>query len=458
MHIRTRSLSVTVALSTLVFSQLAMATNGYLPHGVGAKNKAMAGAGVAMPEDAIAIVSNPATAVFLGNRMDAGVSALMPNRNFTTLFSGSNGEGNTFSFGNVDTDSDKDIFFLPELAGTHQLQNGSAFAWAFYTRGGVGGSYKGGSATFDPDAGGPLGITTLPGTYGDGTASLELTQALVDITWAKKLGDRTSFGISAVLAAQSLDVKGLGGFSKYTETFASSNGAAVPENLSGNGSDVNYGAGLKLGVHRLLGEHFSFGIMYQTAIEIGASADYADLLADGGKLDIPAWFKMGLTWQASDRLSFSIDTQKIWYAQVDAWGNSFTNIYDCPTAGLGGTDTDRCLGGKNGPGFGWKNVPVYSLGSSWKMNDRWALYAGVSIADQPVAYIENTFNIPVFNLTEAHYTAGISRRLRNGNELTLSLMYSEEESLEYLNQLDASQVLRLTTDQFDFQLSYSWGL
>jgi len=60
-------------------------------------------------------------------------------------------------------------------------------------------------------------------------------------------------------------------------------------------------------------------------------------------------------------------------------------------------------------------------------------------------------------MTEAHYTAGFSRRLKNGDELSFSFMYSEEESLEYANQLDPNQVILLTTDQFDFQVSYSWG-
>jgi len=60
-------------------------------------------------------------------------------------------------------------------------------------------------------------------------------------------------------------------------------------------------------------------------------------------------------------------------------------------------------------------------------------------------------------MTEAHYTAGFSRRLSNGHELSFSFMYSEEESLEKTNQLDPNQVILLTTDQFDFQVSYSWG-
>jgi len=453
-----RLMAVAAACCGLLVSHTAFATNGYFPHGIGAKNKAMAGAGTAMPEDAIDIVSNPAVAVLLDDRMDIGVSVFMPNRNYTTLFGGNNGRNNSFSFGDVDIDSDDDLFITPEFAGTHQLKNGSAFAWAFYMRNGVGASYQGGSATFDPDGDGPLGISTFPGTFGDGTAKLELTQVLLDITWAKKLGDRTSYGLSAVLAAQSLEVKGMGGFSRYTRTFAASDGETLPDNLSGNGRDVNYGVGLKVGLHRLLGEHFSFGLMYQSEINIGSSDDYADLLAGGGDLDIPPWFKMGVTWRPIERFSFSIDIQNIWYSKTDALGNSFANIYDCPGAGLGGTDLDRCLGGKNGAGFGWNDVPVYSFGSHWGVNDKWTLRAGMSIGDQPAAYYETTFNIPMVNLTEAHYTAGFSRRLGDGRELSFSFMYTEEESLTYLNQLDTSQVLVLTTDQYDLQVSYSWGL
>lgn len=453
-----RPLGVFIVFTCVLVSNISFATNGYFPHGIGTSNKAMAGAGMALPEQAISIVNNPAVAVFLDDRMDVGVSVFMPNRNYTTFFGGNNGHNNAFSFGRVNIDSDNDLFIIPEVARTRRLQNNSAFAWAFYMRSGLNTSYKGGYASFDPDGDGPQDVVTLPGTYGDGTAELELSQAYVDITWAKKLGEKTSFGISAVLAAQSLKAKGIGGFTKYTETFSASNGADLPDNLSGNGRDVNYGAGLKVGLHRLFGKHFSFGIMYQSEINISSSGDYADLLAEGGDMDIPAWFRMGLTWQPIERFSFSMDMQKIWYSKIDAMGNSFANIYDCPGAGLGGTDLSRCLGGNNGPGFGWSDVPVYNFGGSWDVNDRWILRAGMSISSQPVSSHENTFNILTVNLTEAHYTAGFSRKLSNGHELGFSFMYSEEESLEALNQLDPTQVILLTTDQWDFQVSYSWGL
>lgn len=456
MQLRFYPANILLFLTAMLASQVASASNGYFPHGVGAKNKAMAGAGMALPEDAMAVVNNPAVAVFLGNKIDIGMSVFMPNRNYRTFFGGNFGRNNTFSISPANIDSDDELFIIPEIARNWQLTTDTAFAIAFYMRSGMSTSYQGGQATFDPDGDGPLGITTLPGTYGDGTAGLDLSQGYLDVTWAKRWGKRTSLGVTAVLAVQSLEVKGMGGLAKYTQTFAASNGALMPDKLSGNGRDVNYGAGLKIGLHRLLGNHFSVGIMYQSKINMGSNNTYADLFAGGGDLDIPAWFRLGLTWEPGDRFSLSADLQQIWYSKIDALGNSFNYINACPATGLGGADLSSCLGGDNGPGFGWKDVPVFSFGTSWEVTDRWTARAGISISNQPVPAAENILNILLISLAETHYTAGLGYQLGNGHELSFSFMYAEEESLESRNQLDGSEVILLTTDQFDFGLSYSW--
>lgn len=456
MQLRLFPANIILFLSVMLVSQPASASNGYFPHGVGAKNKAMAGAGMAFPEEAMAVVNNPAVAIFLGNKIDIGMSVLMPNRNYRTFFGGNSGRNNAFSISPANIDSDDDLFIIPEIARSWQLTTDTAFAFAFYMRSGMSTSYPGGQATFDPDGDGPLGITTLPGTYGDGTAGLDLTQGFLDVTWAKRWGKRTSLGVAAVLAVQSLEAKGISGLAKYTQTFVASNGAQVPDKLSGNGRDVNYGAGFKIGLHRLFGDQFSFGIMYQSKINMGSNKDYSDLLAGAGDLDIPAWFRLGLTWKPGARFSLSADLQQIWYSKIDALGNSFSHINACPAAGLGGVDLGSCLGGDNGPGFGWKDVPVLSFGSSWEVTDRWTVRVGISISNQPVPAAENILNILLISLAETHYTAGLSYQLGNGHELSFSFMYAEEESLESLSQLDGSEVILLTTDQYDFGLSYSW--
>ena len=50
----------------------ASATNGYFTHGIGTKNKGQAGAGIAEPEEAIAMATNPASAALVGSRLEIG--------------------------------------------------------------------------------------------------------------------------------------------------------------------------------------------------------------------------------------------------------------------------------------------------------------------------------------------------------------------------------------------------
>ena len=49
-----------VAMAALVVSPLANATNGYFLLGAGSKNRGMAGAGIAFPQDSMASAVNPA--------------------------------------------------------------------------------------------------------------------------------------------------------------------------------------------------------------------------------------------------------------------------------------------------------------------------------------------------------------------------------------------------------------
>ena len=70
---------VSVGLSVSV----AHATNGYFAYGYGTKNKGMAGAGVALPQDSLAAAVNPAGTLHVGDRVDAGASIFSPPREYT---------------------------------------------------------------------------------------------------------------------------------------------------------------------------------------------------------------------------------------------------------------------------------------------------------------------------------------------------------------------------------------
>jgi long-chain fatty acid transport protein len=59
---------------------LALATNGYLAHGYGVKAQGLAGAGIALPQDALAAATNPAGTAFVGERADIGATWFRPTR------------------------------------------------------------------------------------------------------------------------------------------------------------------------------------------------------------------------------------------------------------------------------------------------------------------------------------------------------------------------------------------
>ena len=56
---RMNTSKLATAIATLLLTTPLWATNGYFTHGTGAKNKGMAGSGLAMPEDAISVANNP---------------------------------------------------------------------------------------------------------------------------------------------------------------------------------------------------------------------------------------------------------------------------------------------------------------------------------------------------------------------------------------------------------------
>ncbi len=86
-----RKLLVTSILCAVSIN--AYATNGYFTHGLGVINKGMAGAGTATPEEAMAIASNPASAVLLGDSFEVGMSIFSPRRDYSASNSLANGNG-----------------------------------------------------------------------------------------------------------------------------------------------------------------------------------------------------------------------------------------------------------------------------------------------------------------------------------------------------------------------------
>ena len=347
MQLKQQSRLVT-AIATLLMTTPLWATNGYFTHGIGTKNKGMAGAGLAMPEDAISIANNPAAALANAGKYDLGLAIFSPRRHYESSESLANGFGGAFTIGPNDLDSDNELFFIPNMAGSWKINDQSAWAVAFYGRGGMNTAWNYGTARFD--ATGMQGTPQLwMGTYGgsvsgnNGAAGVDLSQAFLDVTYARSAGDSFTWGVSLVGVYQIFAARGLAAFAGYTETFANSivsGGGPVPvDNLTNNGHDSSYGFGGKLGLQWDISETVALAASYQSKIRMTDFNDYSDLFAEGGGFDIPPAFKAGITVRPKDGFALNFDIEHIWYGDIDSIANPVRNVYNCPTAGLGGTDT-----------------------------------------------------------------------------------------------------------------------
>jgi long-chain fatty acid transport protein len=454
---RNFKLRASVTVIFIAISSGALATNGYFSHGLGTKNKAMAGAGTAAPSEAMSVANNPASAIMLGDSYGAGLAIFSPRRSYETTDSLLNGAFGSFTVGPDAIDSDNEYFAIPNIAGVWELANDKAFAAAFYGRGGMNTEFRGGSATFDPDGPGPGGVATLPGPFGAGTLGVDLGQAFMDLTYSGKSGS-LNWGVTAVIAVQVFEAKGMANFAGYTETFAVSEGAQFPDNLSNNGHEISYGYGFKGGVIWEASDTVNIGVSYQTKTYMTEFDDYSDLFAESGSFDIPASARAGISWNAADNVSLHLDVEQIWFSDVDSVGNSIAGIFNCPTAGFGGSDTSVCLGGKNGIGFGWEDMTVVKVGVEWSLQNApaWTLRAGYSKGDQPIPDSELLVNILAPAVMEEHLSMGLTRELSNGHEFSLSFMYAPENDVVGPNTFDPTQSVTIEMEQFELEFGYAW--
>lgn len=450
------------AIATIFLTTPLWATNGYFTHGTGAKNKSMAGAGLAMSKDAIDIANNPAAAIASAGKYDLGIAVFIPIRSYETSDSQLNGNYGSFTIGPNDIRSENNYHYLPHMAGAWKINDKSAWAAAFYGRGGMNTKWNWGVASFDPDGPGPAPVATYPGTYGggiaggNGSAGVDLGQAFLDIGYAYQVTDKLSLGISAVAVAQVFAARGLSAFAGYTETFAASGGTVMPDNLTNNGHETSWGISVKAGLQWDITEKVSFATSYTPKISMSKLKDYSDLFADNGNMDIPADWKAGITFSPNEGLSLSFDLEKIWYSDVPSVGQPFANLFNCPTAGAGGTDLSSCLGGKNGAGFGWEDMMVYKIGAQWSFGSDWTWRMGYSHGDQPIPESEMVFNILAPATVEDHLTAGFTRTLSSGNEFNMALMHAFRKKVTGPNTLDPTQNIGFDLYEWEIEISYGW--
>ncbi len=397
-----------------------LATDGYFSMGYGTASKGMGGIGVALPLDSLSAAANPASLVFLGSQFDLGLALFRPNRDFEVKGNPSGFPG-TFGLAPGKIESGSKSFLVPSLGANWKLSDKSAFGVAIYGNGGMNTDYS-------------------ASVFGGGSTGVNLSQLFIAPTYSYKLAELHSVGISAVLAYQQFEAKGLG-------VFGAMGFSADPSNLSNRGTDSSTGYGLRVGYLGQFSPLFSLGASYQTRTRMGELKKYAGLFAEQGGFDIPSNYTAGVAFHPSESLTFALDVEKINYSEVKSIANPLKpNLMTAK------------LGNAGGAGFGWRDTTVYKLGVQWQAGRDLTLRAGYNKCKQPIPDSEVLFNILAPGVVEEHVTVGATQAINPNSSASFSLMRAFSKSITGSNPLEApgAQTITLRMDQWDFEIGYSY--
>ena len=433
------------------------ATNGYFTHGVSTIDKGLAGAGVAYSQDTLAAGNNPAGMVWQGQRYDVGAAIFSPMRSYSSVGGPADfcaGPAGPCSFsvgdGEQSIDSENEAFLIPQFGYNWMLDEDRSIGLSVYGNGGMNTEYRGGSARFFVPAalGGPDDFVTFPGTFGDGTAGVDLAQLFLSTTYAAKLSETASWGISGIVVYQRFEARGLGNFASFSSD---------PDNLSDNGHDTSSGIGLRLGFQTEISPGVRFGAAYQPEIEMSEFDDYSGLFARDGGFNIPSNFTLGIAMDIGKNGVLVVDLQQINYEDIDSVSNSITPLTDgscMPGSPATGGTGDGCLGGDDGAGFGWEDMQVLKIGYQWQVG-RMTYRVGYSKGEQPIPADEVLFNILAPGVIEEHLTFGFTRQIDASSDFNFALMYAPSFSVDGENTFDPSQEIELEMDQYEVAFTYN---
>ncbi len=410
----------------LLIPSVVLATNGYFSHGFGTKSKGLAGVAVALPQDAMIAATNPAGMVHVGSRWDVGLAAFNPNRSYTANDDAQPG------FASIPAgkfESSNDFFFIPHFGFNWMLDDVSSVGISIGGNGGLNTEYR--TETFR-DFAPPGSPSQFQATAPTGT---DLIQLFVGLTYARKIWERHSFGITPIFVVQRFKAEGLEPF----------RGRSIsPDSVTNNGNDYSYGGGVRVGWLGTVTDWLEVGASIQSKLYMSKLSKYKGLLAEGGNFDIPPVVNVGFAAQVIPKLRFAFEVQGILFEEV----KSISNTNDFPV-------TPGSLGGDDGLGFGWENMTIFKMGLQWDVQPDWIVRVGYSKANQVIPNAQALFNILAPATVTDHISFGFTKGFGKRYELNLAYTHAINEKVSGTNPNTGTQTGFLEMDQNEVEISLS---
>ena len=390
-----RSLLAIGVVALMLVPTSGNATNGMFLIGYGAKSRAMGGVGIGYTQDAIGNHMNPAGITSLdidGARLDLSAMLFHPERAVTLP---DNRPGPTAG-DPITYKSGSNLFIIPSMGGVYKFNRKVSMGFSFVGTGGGNTRYTklapNGFNFFNP-----VGRTDVSDTLG-----VNLAQAQMSMTLAYKLNKEHTIAASPVFGVQTFRAYGLGVFKPFSQ---------FPDQLSNNGNDWAYGAGMRFGWQGKLFDNLTVGAAYTSKIYFTEFDKYKGLFAEEGSFDAPANFGLGLSLKLSDQFVLAFDWQRVFYSDIASVNNPIEAL----------NTASGFLGLPGGAGFGWEDQDIYKIGLKYLYNKEWDFVVGFNYGDGQIPSDQLLFSTLAPAVTQKHLTLGTT--YKPGKAIEWSVAY-----------------------------------
>ena len=402
-----RSSFLYFALSALLAPAQSFAAEGIELIGYGARQKALAGGDIANSRDAMSMSINPAGIVGLDSQFQAGGTLLLPQRGYEAT-----GPLVVVAPGYVQ--SGEPVFPVPNGGFIRRIDDESAWGVVVYGNGGINTSYGFNNykpAIYAPNVPlpipglsltGPLIVPSFGGPFGDGPAGIDLRQVFVSADYARSFGP-VKIGIAPTVVTQILNIQGLQTLYPYSWD---------PYHLSNNGYDWSFGGGLRVGLEYSILPNLRLALAGATPMWMTPFGKYAGAIADHGSLDVPASVNAGLAFDPVPELTLMAGWRHIFYHEVHSFGaSSFPQFYGQ-------------LGTFGGPGFGWRDTDMASIGLEWRALKPLTLRLGYAYSTPMIGGQDVTLNVLAPALSRNHVSGGFKYEIDKSQSIDFATVYA----------------------------------
>lgn len=369
-----RPSTAAIAISLCLIGTDAFAINGLLFYGLGARNRAMGGAGAAAALDTSTILINPAGLSDIGTSADLGVHALRAQRDLDTS-DAVNGAVVNKAAGKQK--SKQEVYLTPFSGISYKPENSK---WAF---GGIIAGVAGEGAKY-------RNSRTVPGQAGgyDTSSFLFIIKGIPAVSY--DVNDKLTVG-----AALHINIA----------MFSTDLATATLAQTAGDGKlEIAYGYGAQVGATYDINSTWSVGGSYTTRQIFENFGDYKDLIPN---FRLPPEMRLGFAYHATDKLLLTTDYKWIGWEEIELFGNK-------PTEG----------------GFGWRDQNTFGIGLQYTANSKWIGRAGYNYGKSPIRQDSAFANALVPTVYEKHLSLGGEYRLNKNNSIALSVVRTFPNSVK----------------------------